>query len=283
MSLAAKRPQRALLLFLPMLALVALGYFAGVRQQSVTLQPATSLSTATVVTSPVGPPATPAELDARAVDADIRDRLARMNLSEIWMDRAEVVLVLKYLRDVDTYLEWGSGGSTLNYPQFARRRAVSIEHHKEYCEGMPARLAKKHVRAVEFRCVSINHQNSEGTYEIYRRYVDEITRLGEPVWDFVFIDGRARVSAALRALSYLSDNSVVVVHDFERVHDSGQASYAPILRYYDVLDRLGETVKHGSSARGIGVLRRKAKFRNLQGNHEEVQRILNDGSQRRLF
>lgn len=231
----------------------------------------------------VGSSALHTKVEQRQPGSEVLKMFNLVNMTEVWMDPNEVLLVLKYLRGAKTYLEWGSGGTTLNLPQFVSERAVSIEHDKDWCEAMPKRLAEKKVRTVEFHCIHVNHKNSEGTYAMYRSYINEITNLNQSTWDFVLIDGRARVSAAIRALSFVRDDSTVVIHDFERVHDLGQATYRTVLKYYDVMDRFGESVKHGSSPRGIGILRRKAKLRNLQGNHNAVLAILEAGSKKKLF
>lgn len=198
-------------------------------------------------------------------------RRGMVNLKQIWMDEIEIDVVLRYLKNVNNYLEWGSGGSTTNFAKFANRRAVSIEHNKEWCELMPTRIQKAAIRPVELRCVPNDlPYAAEGNYKQFKSYIDEIAKLGEPVWDFVLVDGRCRVGAAIKALSYISSESTLVLHDSERIVRDG-ALYKPILDYYDVVERVS-----GSSRRGIAILRRKPSLANLQGNHARVQEILED-------
>ena len=134
---------------------------------------------------------------------------------------------------------------------------------------------------VEYHCVPVNRENSEGRYYQYREYVNEIECLNKSTWDFVLVDGRARVSCAIKLLSFLHVRSVVVIHDFERVMYLGDDDYSQILQYYDVLDRFGITVKYGQRKRGLGVLRRKRQFDHLQGSTYQVQMMLNALSSRR--
>ena len=203
------------------------------------------------------------------------EAFSQMTMSEILMDKVEILLVAKYLKDIDNYLEWGSGGSTLNFAKFAKRRVVSIEHQKPWCEEMPEKIRAKGLdKLVELRCQSNGMGNErEGTYEEFKAYVDEIKKLNEKTWDFVFIDGRARVSCARRVLSYLKDTSIVVVHDFERVLRS-RDSYSPIFLYYDVLERIGTSVKQGTGLRGLAILQRKKELHFLQGNETAVDQIV---------
>ena len=201
----------------------------------------------------------------------------RINRSLIWMGNREVDLVLRQLGNVQTYLEWGSGGSTQNFAQFAKKRAVSIEHNSRWCRLVDRRLQAANV-TVEMRCVEIKKGRAgwaggltEGNYIQFRPYVDEISRLGQRTWDFVLIDGRARVDCAIKALSYISATSKVVLHDSERFSKRWNHMYLPMLEYYDVIESTG-----GPGRQGVALLMRKRAFQHLEGNHRAVQEILNE-------
>lgn len=90
----------------------------------------------------------------------------------------------------------------------------------------------------------VSHAFEEGTYRVFKSYVDAVTTLNESVYDIVLIDGRARVACALKVLPYLNDDSLVLLHDARR------EKYAPILNYYDPL---GEVV----GTYGVRLFRRK--------------------------
>jgi len=185
----------------------------------------------------------------------------RINYKEIMMDPLEVDLVLKIVKGRTSYLEWGSGGSTLNFPQFISGKVVSIEHDKEWCDNMPVSLAKKNIRNVNLYCIrTIGTNKDEGTYATFKPYIDKINTLNESTWDLVLIDGRARVAASIRALSYIRSESAVIVHDFERVLRSGSASYSGMLEYYDVIERIGKSMNVNTGARGIARLQRKKEY-----------------------
>lgn len=141
---------------------------------------------------------------------------------------------------------------------------------------MPGRLERKGIRNVDFYCVKtiLQRNDREGTYATLKAYIDIITTLDESTWDFVLIDGRARVAAAIRTLSYISSESAVIVHDFERIGIEGKLSYRKILTFYDVVERTGNSVRMNTGGPGIAHLRRKTKYDYLEGNHKEVQKIL---------
>jgi len=58
---------------------------------------------------------------------------------------------------------------------------------------------------------------SDGTYENFRDYIEFPKSLNEK-FDVIFVDGRARVEAALSVLrnKLLNTNGVVMVHDWHR-------------------------------------------------------------------
>lgn len=199
-----------------------------------------------------------------------------LNLSNILMTRSEANVVLKYLRrDVHTYLEWGSGGSTVNFPQYASTRAVSIEHDKSWCDKMRESVKEQRGVKVEMRCVPVKRGTKgwglrspfeEGNYLVFRSYIDEIDRLQQQSWDFVLIDGRARVDAAIKALSYLRNDSIVVLHDSWRM----RWKYGEVYDYYDVVE---ETLLMWNQ--GVAILKRKPAFAYVEEKPELVQGILN--------
>lgn len=203
-----------------------------------------------------------------------------VNYSEIMMRKVEVDRILSLLRNVDKYIEWGSGGSTLNYPAFVKKSSYSIEHNPSWCQHIRRRLdTHPHLSNVHYFCVwpsRTSHWNPlisrDGTYLNFRQYVDIIGDLNESNFDFVLIDGRARLPIAIKILSYISSASTVVLHDADRMYKSF-TNYSKILRFYDLVDD-GQSITHR-----LAVLRRKKQFDVLQGDHKAVQNILDTYSE----
>ncbi len=154
------------------------------------------------------------------------------------------------------YLEYGSGGSTTEFTKYASV-AVSIEHDTDWCNVVRERLAKSEIRHVRQICVAkenSTHGGSEGDYVSFERYIDAVDSAGLPrVYDFVLIDGRARLGAALKVLPYLHDNSVVVVHDTARKRYDG------VEKYYEVVDKDVEEANYPRLKNGFMVLRRRGE------------------------
>lgn len=233
------------------------------------------------------PAKTPREVGVSSFIADSLNKLEKneqelllktLNVSyeAIWMGVVEVNMVLRHMNNIDAYLEWGSGGSTHNFPQFAKR-AFSIEHDDAWCTKMIEEISKRpELKHLVYNCVPIARGTKgwgvtspfeEGNYRVFKKYVDQIDNLGVPMFDMVLIDGRARVDCAVKALSYIGANSVVVVHDAERIWSNRR--YERVLHYYDIVDSIG-----GIARQGIAIMRRKKKFQNLEGDHKAVQKIL---------
>ncbi|GAB0489641.1 hypothetical protein MMPV_000866 [Pyropia vietnamensis] len=174
-------------------------------------------------------------------------------LKALWMTRQEAESMLEVMHKDMTYLEYGSGGSTMAFAPMAKR-AYSIEHDKEWCSRMQEKLAVSGLaQRVTYTCApvdrgtggwGVSHAFEEGTYRVFKPYVDAVTTLNESVFDVVLIDGRARVACALKVLPYLNDDSLLLLHDARR------EKYAPILKYYDPL---GEVV----GTYGVRLFRRK--------------------------
>lgn len=134
-----------------------------------------------------------------------------------------------------SYLEYGSGGSTSELTPFANI-AVSVEHDISWCDRIRSRLKEASIKNVIQLCVPKEKHNSthakigwDGDYVGFRRYLEAVKRPGLPQkYDFVLIDGRARVGAALQVLPLLHNDSVVVLHDAVRKY------YDPVEVFYHV-------------------------------------------------
>lgn len=209
----------------------------------------------------------------------LRAAQLRINYSSIMMSPMEVDMVLRYIHWARTYLEWGSGGSTTNFAQFAKSKAVSIEHNEPWYKHMVQIVQANSLLArLDFRLVHIPpghhgwgriHAFEEGNYIQFKEYVNEIDNVGIPLFDFVLVDGRARVDCAIKALSYIHNGSSVALHDSERMKNEGNESYNSVLDYYDQVEFVG-----GHKRQGISILQRKPKFYNLQANHAAVKALL---------
>ena len=195
-------------------------------------------------------------------------RVVVVNHEELWMTKSEAYALIRHMHSIRTYLEYSSGGSTLNIVPLAMRRAVSIEYDGTWCDKVRKKLRG---RPVEYNCIPRQHRlGHKGRYEDFIPYVDRIDTLGEEEWDFVFIAGRARVACAVKTPAYITPHSVVTIHDFQRT----RGEYSAILFFYDVTEK-----SHVPSQPGIAFLLRKPRFHAFQRNTSAVQAIVDTGEE----
>ena len=195
--------------------------------------------------------------------------------NKIALTATELNKVLIYLkRDVRTYLEWTSSGRTSNFPQYVTQRVVSIQHDKEQCKKTQHNVKGTSKAKIEVYCVPVPREAmrwglkrpfQDDDYRMFRKYIDVMDNLNQSTWDFIFIDGRARVDAAIKALSYIRNDSVVVLHDSWRM----RWKYGEVYDYYKVID---ETLSIWNQ--GVAIMRRKPSFAHLQGRSDLTQAIL---------
>lgn len=211
-----------------------------------------------------------------AAEQRLYDRKSQILYSQIFMGPLEVNLILRHLDNKQTYLEYGSGGSTYNYPRFVKH-AVSIEHDRDWCEKVKENLAvRPKLSHVDYRCSYVDEGfrgykiggKTEGDYVMFKEYIDQIDQAGYDLYDIVLIDGRARVDCSIKVLSYITNQTAVFIHDSTRFFKTDE--YVSALEYYDMKDSIG-----GDTRQGIVLLNRKKIYDYLQGNHTAVQDILN--------
>jgi len=195
-----------------------------------------------------------------------------MNDITLWMDPSERDLIIRYLQQTpdSIMLEWGSGGSTVLFPKYVKTY-ISIEHNLDWYIDVRDKL---HLAGLE-NIKQILIDMPKGRYEVYdafynkwkdylhlvskeednnlpdlddcispharyiwNEYVCSIDTIGVKCYDYILIDGRARIECAYKALDYISTDSVVFIHDFFK-----RERYHPVLKYYDVVDKVDNTLQ----------------------------------------
>ncbi len=162
----------------------------------------------------------------------------------MWGDELEVVIKTLANLAPRSYMEWGAGGSSRWLTSTVKEKVFSVDNYPPWCERVVRDPFVKCLvdRGIfKFKCEA--PKGSQGTWGKTQNnaegqrsavaYVDSIDSFGLERFDFVFVDGRFRLACALKALNYVDDLSVVVIHDFwGRFHKYGKA-----LEYYDVIGR----------------------------------------------
>ena len=162
------------------------------------------------------------------------------------MTTAEFVTLHKYIDKATSYLEFGSGWSTIYASKVAGiRRIDSVESSEDYVND--------HVKTEEAVAVAI----SDGRLNFHLIDLGETAAWGFPVdrscmtlWpnyctsvfsrrsdhDLVLVDGRFRVACVLQSLLHAKEDAIVMVHDFERVR------YHVVLEFVDVIEHTNNLI-----------------------------------------
>ena len=152
-----------------------------------------------------------------------------------WTTPASILFFDKVLTKKMKGLEYGSGISTI---YFARKTGnlVSIEHDKIWHEHIRTLLAKSKLSNVNYILISPDRPESKKKIENrckaefdsenmnYKAYFEYMSSFPENHFDFILIDGRARVECSRRAIDILKSGGIFILDNSERtrykpVHD----------------------------------------------------------------
>ena len=167
------------------------------------------------------------------------------NLLKACMSKDEQAMLEKYLARATVVLEFGVGGSTGIAAQQPGIQLIGIDSHPDWiarCKKDP-RIARLDAdNRLSLYHVDIGPVGDWGfpidpaSAPKWPRYsLDIWSKLGGRKPDFVFVDGRFRLSCALQTLLNLPDVQYLCIHDFW-----SRDYYAPILDFVEVVDRVGE-------------------------------------------
>ena len=147
------------------------------------------------------------------------------------MQPAEIAFLKRYLTPTTTVLEWGAGGSTVEFSPLVKSWH-SIEHNPTWFERVKEET--KAMTNVKLSLVLPEIENpprpSQGAH--YISYIEKPRKFHKK-FDLIYIDGRARPECAKEALNHLKSTGIVVIHDF---FDKYRPHYKIVLDWYDVID-----------------------------------------------
>ena len=155
-----------------------------------------------------------------------------------WMHDKEKSLITKHFSPDKTMLEWGSGGSTIEFsPQL--KEYYSIEHNLEWYEKINKEIHNLGYSNINYNSVAqnlpINPDGRQSEYNQFKDYIDIVDSFNTK-FDIVLIDGRARRLCAKKIIPYLNPNAVVIIHDWVL-----RNVYHCVTDYYDVLEYVNDT------------------------------------------
>lgn len=146
-----------------------------------------------------------------------------------WTTPASIIIFKELLTRDMIGFEYGSGKSTLFFAG-KLKRLVSVEHNKEWFKLVNNEINERGITNVDYHYIPQNHQNMvKGTnfhtrfalkdFEIipqYFNYFEFIKSYPDGHFDFIIVDGRARVECTLNALDKLKSGGMLVLDNSER-------------------------------------------------------------------
>tara|TARA_R110001632_G_scaffold105287_5_gene214576 strand:- start:846 stop:1358 length:513 start_codon:yes stop_codon:yes gene_type:complete len=158
------------------------------------------------------------------------------------MEASDIATMFQYIGpNHPRMLEWGSGGSTHLFSPFCER-FVSIEHYEEWYNFTLTKNLPEHV---EYMLVPNNKPRSQDDTpkEDFLDYVNAIDLFSGEKFDVILVDGRARKYCAEKAVDFLAEDGVIIIHDWGRP------------RYKKYVSKFLEVIHESDT---IGILKPKA-------------------------
>lgn len=150
------------------------------------------------------------------------------------LDRA---LFYKYLDAASTYLEYGSGGSTVQASlRPGIRTIVSVESDAEWYAKVKALLPTS-TRFLHCPMGTLPHTwgypGKDSTPDQWAHYIRVVHTMDPP--DFVLIDGRFRVACCLTCYDAIDDACRIAFDDF-----MDRPQYHVVLGFYEIVEKTAD-------------------------------------------
>jgi len=155
---------------------------------------------------------------------EYRDKILNKVFNDIikkpWMKYKEIDIIEEILKNLQPSrcLEWGSGYSTIYFPNFVSKSSkwISIEHDKDWAAKIESINQKLNV---EIFHIQPNHfpwtdKYKDGAYSDLADYIEFPRRFGS--FDFILVDGRVRKDCLTTAYELVKNEGVVILHDANR-------------------------------------------------------------------
>jgi glycosyltransferase involved in cell wall biosynthesis len=136
----------------------------------------------------------------------------------------EILVFLKYLKECKYYFEYGCGGSTMLVSKLNNIKNIeSVDNIKEWITILQQNNYID--ERINDKTLKINYIDTNGdknnwgrplnnlpikNYELYQSSIKKCDF--KP--DIIFIDGRFRVACAINSLSIMTDDTVLLIHDY---------------------------------------------------------------------
>ena len=155
------------------------------------------------------------------------------------MTDAECKCIEKYLKPEHIFFEWGSGGSTLYFPQFVKEY-YSVEHFDSWYRLVRNKLrtlpdVEKKVTLYHIRNDLSYNYDSDIERDVFKHYIEAIHIPGYKRYDIILVDGenRTRVFCAKEAIPFMDKDSIMFIHDY-----FARPKLTVLEEYFNIIERI---------------------------------------------
>ena len=148
-------------------------------------------------------------------------RILKFYPTEPMMKQKEIRVFEEILRKLkpQEILEWGSGYSSLYFPQKIKKKFnwLAVEHNKEWYNIINKKNKNNYVQIKYIKPNNINWKKikNDGTLKDYKDYI-EYPKTLKKKFDLIIIDGRARKECFKVAKKILNKDGIIIIHDANR-------------------------------------------------------------------
>ncbi len=163
------------------------------------------------------------------VRAKIISKILRKITPKPWMEDWEIDIIKEILLAMKPKkcLEWSAGFSTIYFTKLLPKRTkwISMEHDKKWANKVKNKILIHslfgHCSKVEVIYIPPNHfpwtdKHGDGSYDDLKDYVDFPSKF--KFFDFILVDGRARIACLSKAHKLIKRDGVVILHDANRIY-----------------------------------------------------------------
>ena len=145
----------------------------------------------------------------------------------------------RYLRNINIYFEYGSGGSTYQASVNNIKKIYSVESDSEWQNKVKNAIVHPNIIYIfnEMNTQPNNwgHPGKNATNIQKINYSNQITKLSKEEQDsidLVLIDGRFRVACCLKCYDIIKDTCLIAFDDF-----LDRPQYHIVLEYFDIIEK----------------------------------------------
>ncbi len=152
-----------------------------------------------------------------------------------WLSQLAILFMEKHLHKRMIGLEYGSGFSTTFLAEKSQE-IVAIEHHKEWYNKIDQLIKEKKIENIEYVFIpkeegpiaeaqKVSFPELASDFKVKNEFADYfnyVKKYPDEHFDYIIIDGRARVECTINSLPKLKKNGLLILDNSERER------YAPI-------------------------------------------------------